>query len=111
MRIVPVHPAPTAQPRVQNIHSNPKTNALEKRAGYRRLFEKNIKLTIQTDAGTESFLARNGAGSEPVPAIPLQPLQANHVLYLNDDARHQPLCNKLKRLGITCVFVAAKVSV
>ena len=44
-------------------------------------------------------------------AIPLQPLQANHVLYLNDDARHQPLCNKLKRLGITCVFVAAKVSV
>lgn len=40
VRIGPVHPAPTAQPRVQNIHSNPKTNALEKRAGYRRLFEK-----------------------------------------------------------------------
>ena len=40
VRIVPLHPAPTAQPRVQNIHSNPKTNALEKRAGYRRLFEK-----------------------------------------------------------------------
>ena len=80
---------------------------LEKRA---RLL-KNIELTIQTCAGTESFLARNGAGSEPVPAIPLQPLQANHVLYLNNEELYQPLCNKLKRLGITCIFVAAKVSV
>ena len=32
------------------------------------------------------------------------------VMYLNDGAHVQPLCNKLKRLGITCIFVAAKVS-
>jgi hypothetical protein len=31
------------------------------------------------------------------------------VLYLNRGA-YQPLCNKLKRLGITCVFVAAKLT-
>ena len=30
-------------------------------------------------------------------------------MYLND-GEHQPLCNKLKRLGITCIFVAAKVT-
>jgi len=62
-----------------------------------------------TCAGTESFLARNGAGSEPVPALPLGPLESGHVLYLNRGA-YQPLCNKLKRLGITCVFVAAKLT-
>jgi len=66
--------------------------------------------TFLNRRGTESFLARNGAGSEPVPAIPLQPLQANHVLYLNNEELYQPLCNKLKRLGITCIFVAAKVT-
>ena len=57
--------------------------------------------------GPENFLARNGAGSEPVPALPLGALPCDRALYL--DGSHQPLCNKLKRLGITCVFVAAKV--
>jgi hypothetical protein len=57
--------------------------------------------------GPENFLARNGAGSEPVPALPLGALPCDRALYL--DGQHQPLCNKLKRLGITCVFVAAKV--
>ena len=57
--------------------------------------------------GPENFLARNGAGSEPVPAHPLGALPADRALYL--EFEHQPLCNKLKRLGITCVFVAAKV--
>lgn len=52
-------------------------------------------------------MARNGAGSEPVPALPLGALPCDRALYL--DGQHQPLCNKLKRLGITCVFVAAKV--
>jgi hypothetical protein len=54
-------------------------------------------------------LARNGAGSEPVPALPLPAMPEKQVMYLNDGV-HQPLCNKLKRLGITCIFVAAKVS-
>ena len=58
-------------------------------------------------SGPENFLARNGAGSEPVPALPLGALPCDRALYL--DGQHQPLCNKLKRLGITCVFVAAKV--
>lgn len=44
-----------------------------------------------------------------MPALPLGPLPDKQVMYLNDGA-HQPLCNKLKRLGITCIFVAAKVS-
>ena len=57
--------------------------------------------------GPENFLARNGAGSEPVPALPLGALPRGRALYL--DNPHQPLCNKLKRLGVTCVFVAAKV--
>ena len=57
--------------------------------------------------GPENFLARNGAGSEPVPALPLGALPRGRALYL--DGPHQPLCNKLKRLGVTCVFVAAKV--
>ena len=57
--------------------------------------------------GPENFLARNGAGSEPRPPLPLGALPCDRALYL--DGSHQPLCNKLKRLGITCVFVAAKV--
>jgi hypothetical protein len=54
---------------------------------------------------------RNGAGSEPVPAVPLLPLESDRVMYLSrHGAWFQPLCNKLKRLGITCIFVAAKVT-
>lgn len=65
----------------------------------------------RSSAGTESFLMRNGAGSEPVPAVPLLPLEADRVMYLSrHGAWFQPLCNKLKRLGITCIFVAAKVT-
>ena len=61
-----------------------------------------------SSTGPENFLARNGAGSEPVPALPLGDLPPQNALYINE-AHTQPLCNKLKRLGITCVFVAAKV--
>ena len=57
--------------------------------------------------GPENFLARNGAGSEPVPALP--PRRASVRPRAVPGRSHQPLCNKLKRLGITCVFVAAKV--
>lgn len=65
----------------------------------------------RSSAGTESFLMRNGAGSEPVPAEPLLPLESDRVMYLSGHgAWFQPLCNKLKRLGITCIFVAAKVT-
>jgi hypothetical protein len=61
----------------------------------------------QKTPGPENFLARNGAGSEPVPALVLGALPSTQAVYLEET--HQPLCNKLKRLGITCVFVAAKV--
>ena len=54
------------------------------------------------------FLQRHGSGSEPVPCAPLKPLEGKRTLY-SVYALH-PLCNKLKRLGITCVFVAAKVT-
>lgn len=61
----------------------------------------------QKTPGPENFLARNGAGSEPVPALVLGALPSTQAVYLEET--FQPLCNKLKRLGITCVFVAAKV--
>jgi len=54
------------------------------------------------------FLQRHGSGSEPVPCAPLKELNGKRVLYSMDVLN--PLCNKLKRLGITCVFVAAKVT-
>lgn len=44
-----------------------------------------------------------------MPALPLAALPEKQVMYLND-GEHQLLCNKLKRLGITCIFVAAKVT-
>ena len=44
-----------------------------------------------------------------MPALPLGPLPEKQVMYLNS-GEQQPLCNKLKRLGITCIFVAAKVT-
>ena len=48
-------------------------------------------------------------GFEPVPALPLGPLESGHVLI--PEPRGVPaLCNKLERLGITCVFVAAKLT-
>jgi len=56
----------------------------------------------------DHFLQRHGNGSEPVEAKPLRALDGDRVLHAMD-VQH-PLCNKLKRLGITCIFVAAKVT-
>ncbi|OUS45128.1 cyclin-like protein, partial [Ostreococcus tauri] len=56
----------------------------------------------------DNFLMRHGSGSEPVEAKPLRALDAGRVLHAMDS--QHPLCNKLKRLGITCIFVAAKVT-
>ena len=67
-----------------------------------------IKRCVPFSPGCESFLARNGAGSEPVPALKLGDLPKDSVMYINNGP-FQPLCNKLKRLGIACIFVAAKV--
>ena len=43
-----------------------------------------------------------------MPALKLGELPKDSVMYINNGP-FQPLCNKLKRLAITCVFVAAKV--
>ena len=64
--------------------------------------------TFLTHRVPDTFLQRHGSGSEPVEAKPLRALDGGRVLHAMD-AQH-PLCNKLKRLGITCVFVAAKVT-
>ena len=64
--------------------------------------------TFLTHRVPDTFLQRHGSGSEPVEAKPLRALDGDRVLHAMD-AQH-PLCNKLKRLGITCVFVAAKVT-
>ena len=92
----------------------------------------------------EAFLQKNGSGSEPLPAKPIESyfilergqtgekLSDRKVLFstkeaggasavagvdfggltpifpLGDDTVN-PLCNKLKRLGATCLFVAAKI--
>ena len=65
--------------------------------------------TFLTQRVPDTFLQRSGAsGSEPVEARPLRALGGDRVLH-SVDMQH-PLCNKLKRLGITCIFVAAKVT-
>jgi hypothetical protein len=64
--------------------------------------------TFLTQRVPDTFLQRHGSGSEPVVARQLEEIAADRVLY-HTDLLH-PLCNKLKRLGITCIFVAAKVT-
>ena len=65
--------------------------------------------TFLTQRVPDTFLQRSGAsGSEPLEAKPLRALGGDRVLH-SVDMQH-PLCNKLKRLGITCIFVAAKVT-
>ena len=68
--------------------------------------------------GTEAFLERrdvvsaNSTEPPPLKSTPtriLAPLSADAVMYLIDPTS-PPLCNKLKRLGMTCMFVAAKMT-
>ena len=44
----------------------------------------------RSSAGTESFLMRNGAGSEPVPAEPLLPLESDRAMFLSGPRRVVP---------------------
>lgn len=64
--------------------------------------------TFLTQRVPDTFLQRHGSGSMPVEAPKLRELTGERVLYTMETLH--PLCNKLKRLGITCIFVAAKVT-